>query len=100
MGVFRQYLGLYLIPFVVTEDPFLFTLSSVDMLFFVVLPAPTSCASRHLMSSSLFSGLTLSAMGPSGPLLDAFPCVMLLRCRGRAHALLRVPMLSPCQTDG
>ena len=101
MDVFRQYLGLYLIPFVVTEDPFLFTLSSVDMLFFFVLPAPTSCASRHLMSSSLFvSGLTLSAMGPSRLLLDAFPCVMLLRCRSRAHALLLVPMLSPCPTDG
>ena len=94
MGVFRQYHGLYLLPFAVLEDPH-FTLSFLDLLFFCVLAVPTSCASRHLMSRSRFSGLTLSAMGPCGPLLDAFPRVMLLRCRGLAQALLRVPMLSP-----
>ena len=46
MGVYRQYLGLYLLPFAVLEDPH-FTLSSVDTLFFFVLAAPTSCASRY-----------------------------------------------------
>jgi len=75
------------------EDPHS-AISSMAMLFFVVA-APTSCACRHLMSELSFSGFILSTIGPFGPLLDAFPRVMLLCCRDLAHALLRVAMLSP-----
>ncbi len=57
MDGFRQYFPLNLPSLAVLEDPHS-ALSSMAMLSFVVA-APTSCASRHLMSEFLFSGIIL-----------------------------------------